>query len=257
MRIATFNANSIRSRLDIVLAWLESHRPDALCIQETKVQDTEFPEAPIREAGYHAVFRGQKAYNGVAFLAREEPAEVRAGFEDEGPADASRLLQAKVGPVTIVNTYVPQGREIDHVMYGYKQEWFARLRRYFDERFEHQDLLLWLGDLNVAAEEIDVHNPKERTNHVCYHRDARAAFKNCRAWGFEDVFRKHHPEPGHYTFFDYRTRDAAKRGLGWRIDYLLASPALAATCSDAFIDVEPRKADKPSDHTFLAADFDV
>jgi exodeoxyribonuclease-3 len=156
-----------------------------------------------------------------------------------------------------VNTYVPQGREIDHVMFKYKQEWFARLRRYFDEQFTTKDLLVWLGDLNVAFDEIDVHNPKERTNHVCYHKDARAAFANCRAWGFEDVFRRHQPDPGHYTFFDYRTRDAVGRNLGWRIDYVLASPALAQKSTDAFIDLEPRKGEKPSDHTFLAADFDV
>jgi exodeoxyribonuclease-3 len=102
---------------------------------------------------------------------------------------------------------------------------------------------------------MDVHNPRERKSHVCYHQDARDAFRACCDWGFVDVFRKHHPEPGHYTFFDYRRADAVERGLGWRIDYILASPALAEKSVDAYIDLEPRRAEKPSDHTFLVAEF--
>lgn len=256
MRIATFNANSIRSRLDAVLAWLGRERPDVLCVQETKVQDAEFPADPIRAAGYHVTFRGQKAYNGVAVISRAEPDEVAFGLDDE-PRDESRLLHARFGKLHVVNTYVPQGREVEHEMFQYKLQWFRRLRAYFDKRFKTSDLLLWTGDLNVAAEPEDVHNPAERGNHVCYHADARSAFAACRAWGFVDVYRRHHPEPGRYTFFDYRTPNAAKRGLGWRIDYLLASPALAKTSRAAEIDVEPRLAPKSSDHTFLFADFDL
>lgn len=254
MRIATFNANSIRSRLDTVLGWLGRERPDILCVQETKVQDAEFPADPIRAAGYRVTFRGQKAYNGVAVISRAEPDEVAFGLDDE-PRDEPRLLHARFGKLHVVNTYVPQGREVEHEMFQYKLQWFRRLRAYFDKRFETSDLLLWTGDLNVAAAPEDVHNPAERGNHVCYHADARAAFAACRAWGFVDVYRKHHPEPGRYTFFDYRTPNAAKRGLGWRIDYLLASPALAKTSRAAEIDLEPRLAPKSSDHTFLFADF--
>lgn len=256
MRIATFNCNSIRSRMDVILAWLEEHRPDALCLQETKVQDSEFPAQPLEGAGWHVVFRGEKAYNGVALISKLAAANVQFGLDDT-PRDETRLLSARLGKITVVNTYVPQGREVEHPMYRYKIEWFARLRRYFDRRFKPTDLVLWTGDLNVAAEPMDVHNPDERGNHVCYHIDARKAFAACRAWGFVDVFRKHHPEPGQYTFFDYRTPKAAERGLGWRIDYLLASPALAARSTCAYIDVKPRLARKSSDHTFLAAEFTV
>ena len=256
MLIATFNANSIRSRMDVILRWLADHKPDALCIQETKVQDAEFPRRPIEDAGYHVVFKGQKAYNGVALLSRTPPAEVSAGLDDE-PRDEPRLLHAKIGPVHIVNTYVPQGRDIHHEMYAYKLAWFGRLRRFFDQRFKKTDLLVWAGDLNVAAEPIDVHSPELYGNHVCYHEAAREAFAKCRAWGFVDVFRKHHPEPGHYTFFDYRTPDAVNKGVGWRIDYLLASPALAEKCTGAAIDLKPRLESKPSDHTVLMAAFDV
>jgi len=256
MRIATFNANSIRSRLDLILKWMDAQKADVLCIQETKVQDSEFPEEIIQASGYHVVYKGMKAYNGVALISRTAPDEVSFGLDTE-PRDEPRLLFARIGKLNIVNTYVPQGREVEHEMFRYKLDWFKRLRQYFDKRFKKEDLLLWTGDLNVAAEPIDVHNPETRKNHVCYHADARKAFTECRAWGFVDVFRKHHPEPGQYTFFDYRTINAAKRGLGWRIDYLLASPALADQCRNAFIDIEPRLKTKPSDHTFLVGDFDI
>lgn len=254
MLLATFNCNSIRSRMDVILRWLGKHRPDALCLQETKVQDAEFPRGPIEAAGWHVVFRGEKAYNGVAIVSRKPLSDVSFGLDDR-PRDETRLACARIGKVHLVNTYVPQGREVDHPMYRYKIEWFARLRRYFERHFSSKDLLAWTGDLNVAAEPMDVHNPEERGNHVCYHADARRAFADCRAWGFADVFRRHHPEPGQYTFFDYRTPNAAKRGLGWRIDYILASPALAAKSRGAWIDLEPRLATPSSDHTFLAAEF--
>ncbi len=257
MRIATFNANSIRSRMPVLARWLAAQRPDILCIQETKVQDSEFPVADIEALGYRAAFRGEKAYNGVAVLSRVPADEVALGFRDGGPADETRFLTARFGALSVVNTYVPQGRELDHPMFRYKLEWFARLRRHFDHAFKPSDLVLWVGDLNVAAEPADVHSPEDYANHVCFHVDARRAFAECRAWGFVDVFRKFHPEPGQFSFFDYRTPNAAKRGIGWRLDYLLASPALAARARDAFIDMTPRLEEKPSDHTPVAGDFDL
>ena len=164
-------------------------------------------------------------------------------------------FRARLGNITIVNTYVPQGRALDDAMYPYKLKWFRRLRKWFDRRFGPDDLVVWTGDLNVAATAIDVHHPEQHENHVCYHIDVRKAFAACCARGFVDVFRKHHPEPGQFTFFDYRTVNAVKRGLGWRVDYILASRALAAKSVDAHIDLAPRLGPKPSDHTFLAAEF--
>lgn len=255
MRLATFNCNSVRSRLDTVLRWLDENQPDVLCLQETKVQDHEFPLDPFRAAGWQVAFRGMKAYNGVAMISKKPADEIRFGLDDE-PADEPRVAHARFGEVHVVNTYVPQGRLIEHEMFAYKCKWFARLKQVFAARFKPTDRVIWTGDLNVAAEPIDVHNPKEREDHVCYHIDARRAFADCRTWGFEDVFRKFHPEPGHYTFFDYRTVFSAKKGLGWRIDYILATPAQASRATKSWIDVEPRLREKPSDHCFLAADFD-
>jgi len=257
VRIATFNANSVRSRLDAILGWLRTHDPDALCLQETKAQDADFPARPFADAGWHVAFRGEKAYNGVAVVSRLKPAQVRFGLDDGGPADEARLLCARIGPVWVVNTYVPQGREIEHPMYRYKIEWFRRLRQYFDRHFSARSPLVWVGDMNVAPQPIDVHNAERQARHVCYHEDARQAYADALGWGFVDVFRLHHPEPGHYTFFDYRMAGSVSRGMGWRVDHILASPALARRCTGAFIDLEPRRRPGASDHTFMVADFDV
>lgn len=257
MKIATFNVNSIRSRMGILLDWLSENRPDVVCLQETKVVDAEFPLAPIRDAGYHAAYRGEKSYNGVAILSLAEPSVVRFGLDDGGPADETRLVCVTVGSVHVVNTYVPQGREIDHPMYRYKIEWFDRLAKYFDRHFTPRQQVVWAGDLNIAPQAMDIHNSEQQADHVCYHVDVRSAFARTMEWGFVDVFRKHHPEPGCYTFFDYRQRDAVGRNLGWRIDHILATRPLAAKSAGAVIDLAPRLKEKPSDHTVLMAEFDL
>ncbi|MEI6563127.1 MAG: exodeoxyribonuclease III [bacterium] len=257
MKIATFNVNSVRSRMGILLDWLRDHQPDVMAIQETKVVDADFPVAPFREAGYHVAFKGEKSYNGVAILSLREPGEVRFGLDDGGPADATRLAHVKMGAVHVVNTYIPQGRDIEHEMYRYKLQWFERLRGYFERHFKPADQVVWVGDFNVAPAAMDIHNSKQQANHVCYHVDARNAFARTQAWGFVDVFRKHHPEPGQYTFFDYRQRDSVKKNCGWRIDFIMATQALAAKSVDAKIDLAPRLAEKPSDHTVLMAEFRV
>ncbi len=256
MLIATFNANSIRSRLPAVIAWIRNYQPDILCIQETKVQDHEFPLALFEQEKLHVAFRGEKSYNGVAILSRQEPDAVAFGFDDGGPADETRFCHATFGSLHVVNTYVPQGREIDHPMYQYKLEWFRRLRAWFDRHFTPATPLIWLGDLNVAPQPEDIHNAEKQENHVCFHESVRQAFSETCAWGFTDVFRKFHPEPGAFTFFDYRTPQAAKRAMGWRIDHILATKPAAEAATDAFIDLEPRLQEKPSDHTFLCARFD-
>jgi len=257
MKIATFNANSIRSRLEIILGWLKTNKPDVLCVQETKVVDKDFPSLAFVEAGYNVIFRGEKSYNGVALISLQKPSEIRFGFDDGGQADETRLVCAKVGPVYVVNTYVPQGREIDNPMYPYKLEWFKRLKAYFSRHFTMKTKLVWVGDFNVAPEAMDIHNAEMQENHVCYHIDVRKAFADTTGWGFVDVFRKHHPEPGQYSFFDYRTINAVQRNMGWRVDHILATPALAAKSTDSYIDLKPRLLDKPSDHTFMVAEFDV
>lgn len=257
MKIATFNVNSIRSRALAVTDWLAENKPDVLCLQETKVQDQDFPVAAFADSGYQVIFRGEKSYNGVAILSKAKPSDVRFGMDDGLAPDETRLIAARFGPVQVVNTYVPQGRAIEHEMYRYKLQWFERLRKWFDRHFTPRMLLAWVGDLNVAPEAKDIHNANQQANHVCYHQAARNAFERTKAWGFEDVFRKYHPEGGQYTFFDYRTANALKRHMGWRVDHILATRALAAKSLASYIDLAPRLKPKASDHTVLAAEFKV
>jgi exodeoxyribonuclease-3 len=256
MKIATFNANSIRSRLPIILQWLEEHQPDVLGIQETKVQDADFPKEAIEAAGWHVVFKGEKSYNGVALICRQAPTDVRFGFEDGGPADETRLVRAVVDGVPVVNTYVPQGRAIDHAMYKYKLRWYKRLKNLFETEYAPDRPLAWIGDINIAVEPIDVTTPEAHRNDPCYHADARDAYLDVYGYGFEDVFRKHHPGEPVYSFFDYRVPNAVKRNIGWRIDYVLATAPLAERSLSCDIDLEPRRMEKPSDHTFMMAEFE-
>lgn len=257
-KIATFNVNSIRTRLEQVLAWLDREAPDALALQETKVQDHEFPAAAFVGHGYHIVYRGQKSHAGVALATREEPQQVSFGLDDAGEPDEARLISARVCGLAIVNTYVPQGREVESPHFAYKLEWLRRLRAYLERHYTPATPLLWVGDLNVAPEEIDVHDPQALRNHVDFHPEARAALQAVCAWGLEDVFRRRYPgESGHYTYWDYRVRNAVERNIGWRIDHIMATEPLAARCTQAWIDVDARRAERPSDHTLLVAEFDL
>lgn len=256
-KVATYNCNSIRSRLPLVLSWLSRERPDVLCLQETKTPDAEFPARAFQEAGYHVVFRGFKGQAGVAVATRAEPTGVHFGLDD-GPADEDRLILLWVRGIPLVNTYVPQGQSVESPMFQYKLEWLARLKRFFARRFSPEEPLLWCGDFNVAPEAIDVHSPDKLQNHVDFHPKARAALEEIRRWGFVDVFRKHHPgEPGQYTFWDYRVPQALERNLGWRVDHIWATRPLAERSVRAWIDREARRAERPSDHTFLVAEFDL
>ena len=255
-KIATFNANSIRVRLPQIMSWMKDNEADVVCVQETKVQDEDFPQSPIEDAGLHVAFAGQKSHAGVAILARPELHNVQAGFDDGD--DKPRLLRAEINGVHVVNTYVPQGRSPDSDQFEYKLAWFERLKQFFDRHYDPDDLLVWLGDLNVATEDIDVYDPNRLRGHVDFHPEAQAALETVREWGFVDVFRKHHPEePEKFTYWDYRARNPIERGVGWRVDHIWATPALAEKSTTSWIDVDARKAERPSDHTFLVAEFNL
>jgi len=258
IKIATYNVNSIRSRLHIIIPWLEKNRPTALCMQETKVEDEKFPADEFKAAGYHVIYKGGKKYNGVAMASVDRAEAVFFGLDDEGPADADRLLCGVVAGISIVNTYVPQGYERESPRFQYKLQWFKRLRAFFAKRHSPEEPLVWCGDLNVAPDDIDVHNPKRILGHVCFNPEVWAGLAEVTAWGFTDVFRRHHPgEAGQYTFFDYRVPKSVERGLGWRVDHIFATAPLAARSRSCVIDMGPRLAEKPSDHTIMVAEFEV
>ena len=254
--VATYNCNSIRTRLPLVLDWLQRHAPALLCLQETKVQDADFPLAPFEELGYYVAHRGQKAHAGVAMISQEPLQDVSYGLDDGDPPDEARLVRGALHGIAVVNTYVPQGYAVDAPQFQYKLAWFRRLRAFFERHYSPTQLLLWMGDLNVAPEEIDVHDPKRLKNHVDFHPDARAALEEVRTWGFVDVFRRHHPnEPGHYSYWDYRVPKALERNIGWRVDHIWTTAPLAERSLRAWIDIEARAAERPSYHTFVAAEF--
>ena len=255
MKIATFNTNSIRARLPILTDWLEAERPDVLCLQETKVQDKDFPVSAMESLGYGAIYRGQKSYNGVAILSRHFMDRVR--YHLSGEEEEARYIEARIVDIPIINVYVPQGFAVGTEKFQYKLDWLQKLMTSLQSRYDPALPLVLVGDFNVATDSRDVFDAEEMAGEVGFHPDEQALVGDLTAWGLVDLFRKHHQEGGQYTFWDYRIPNAFKRKMGWRIDYILATPALAERCKGAWIDTEPRVRQKPSDHTFLIAEFDL
>jgi exodeoxyribonuclease-3 len=253
MKIATFNVNGLRARLPIVIKWLKENEPDILCVQETKVQDHEFPVDAFDEINYQYSFKGQKSYNGVAVFSKNDIKNISFGFEDE-PKDESRLIKANIRDINIVNTYIPQGYSTESDKFKYKLNWFKRLQKYFDKNFKPNDPVIWVGDFNIAPEAIDVYDPESVLGHVCYHPDVHKVLTKVVQWGFTDTFRMNCDQPGQYSFWDYRM-NAFRRNLGWRLDFIMATKPLVERCTNCSIDKEPRKAQRPSDHTPVIAEF--
>lgn len=256
MKVATFNVNSIRARLLTVLDWLKKESPDALCIQETKVPDSEFPGEDFKKAGFYSVFRGEKGYNGVAILSKKPPENVHIGF-DRNETEGSRIIAANISGIPVVNTYVPQGFNPLSEKFREKLDWFLKLHDYFSSSFRSDEPLLWMGDFNVAPEPADVHDPRRLLGHVGFHPDEHATLRKFKKWGFVDVFRLHDKSPERYTFWDYRLRNAVEKNKGWRIDHIWATKPMAERSVKAWIDMKPRLSDRPSDHTVLVAEFRI
>jgi exodeoxyribonuclease-3 len=254
VKIASYNVNSIRKRLPIVLDWLHKHQPDVMCLQETKIQDQDFPAAQLIEAGYHSTYRGMKGFNGVATLTRTAPEHILHGLQEGPDSEDTRVLQTVVNGIPIVNSYVPQGQNIATEKYTFKLVWFRRIRRYFEQHLDPAKPAIWLGDLNVAPEPIDVYHPDRRVNDPDFHIDARTAYKEVLSWGWIDLFRERYPDRVQYTYWDY-FRNALKNNWGWRIDHILVTAPLAAACQHVEVDMEPREIPNTSDHTVVWAEF--
>ena len=247
MKFATWNVNSIRARMPRVGAWLAEHQPEVLCIQETKVTDEDFPELEMRASGYVSTLFGQKTYNGVAVLSRLPPTDVERGFGDGIHDPEARFLAATVRGIRFLCAYVPNGQSVGSEKFVYKLEWLRRLRAYLDARVRRDIDVVLCGDFNVAPEPRDVHDPGIWDGQVLFHPDERAALQKVLAWGMVDLFRKHHPESGLFSWWDYRQL-SFPRNRGLRIDHLLGTSSVAARCSDALIDRNARKGKQPSDH---------
>jgi exodeoxyribonuclease-3 len=256
MKIATWNVNSIRVRLQTVLDWMDQARADVLCLQEIKVTDELFPAASFQALGYHVTVSGQKTYNGVAIVSKYRMTDVLAEFPDYNAQGQKRLVAVTTGQIRLINVYVPQGSSPDSSKFVYKLEFISKLRDYLEQLHDPEELLVLTGDFNVAPEGRDVYDAEAMEGEIGFHPEERAALQELMNWGFRDVFRQHHKESGLYSWWDYRA-GAFRRNMGLRIDHIWASPPLAALSVDSGMDKEQRSLPKPSDHIPVWATFDL
>ena len=255
MKIATWNVNSLGVRLPQVLDWLATEQPNILALQETKLVDEKFPLAAIEAAGYRALYAGQKTYNGVALLSRAPGGGVVTtipGLDDP----QRRVLAASVDGVRVINLYVPNGESVGSDKYRYKLDWLARLTDWLRTELVSHPQLVVLGDLNIAPEPRDVHDPKLWEGSVLFSEPERAAFRRLLELGLCDSFRLFEQADQSFSWWDYRMQ-AFRRNRGLRIDHILASEPLCQVCAACRIDKAPRMHERPSDHAPVIAEFSV
>ncbi len=253
--IATWNVNSLRVRLPQLLEWLDRVAPDIVGLQETKVVDGDFPQAQLAAAGYHAVFCGQRTYNGVALLSRQPPAEPLMGFPRREEDPQRRCIAASYGDLRVVNAYVPNGSAVGSDKYAYKLGWLSDFQRYLVTALEQSPRLLVMGDFNIAPADVDVHDPAAWQGQVLVSPAERAAFAELAGLGLHDAFRALHPAQQAFTWWDYRGA-GFRRNHGLRIDHILVSSPLLDDCRDCQVELELRRAERPSDHAPLLLQLD-
>ncbi|MFO7628345.1 MAG: exodeoxyribonuclease III [Prochlorococcaceae cyanobacterium] len=255
MRIATWNVNSVRTRLDQVRGWLQQERPEVLCLQETKVDDPLFPHQAFAELGYSSAISGQKAYNGVAILSRRPLEDVQIGFAALLPGDEAaaaldeqkRLISALIDGVRVLNLYVPNGSSLSSDKYAYKLNWLACLQRYLSAQERQEDPLAMVGDFNIAPEARDIHDPERLSGGIMASPAERAALQAALGERLSDVFRIFEPASGHWSWWDYRN-GAWDRDQGWRIDHIYLCEELLNCATGCLIHKASRGNEQPSDH---------
>ncbi|BBK44383.1 exodeoxyribonuclease III [Allostella vacuolata] len=248
MKIATYNVNGVNGRLPVLLRWLAEARPDVACLQELKAPQARFPEAAIRQAGYGAVWHGQKSRNGVAILARgSDPVETRRGLPGDADDSQSRYLEAVVDGLIVGCLYLPNGNPAPGPKFAYKLRWLDRLAAYAAELVALDLPVVLAGDYNVIPDDLDVYRPERWRDDALFRPEVRAAFHGLLAQGWTDALRARHPGERLYTFWDY-LRDAWGRDAGLRLDHLLLSPAMTGQLREAGVDRPVRGWEKASDH---------
>jgi exodeoxyribonuclease-3 len=255
VKIATWNVNSLNVRLQHVLEWLDTARPDVLVLQEIKQATEAFPAETFAEIGYHGVANGQKTYNGVAVLSLSESADHVTdfpGFEDP----QRRILASTIDGVRVVNLYVPNGSEVGSEKYAYKLGWLDALKGFLEAEMASHEKLVVLGDFNIAPDDRDVYDPEKWGDAILCSPKERAALEELIDLGLSDVFRQFEQPEATFSWWDYRAA-GFRRNAGLRIDLILASKALAEHCESSYIDREPRTWERPSDHTPVIAEFAI
>ena len=256
MKIATWNVNSINVRMPQLLEWLETADVDVVCVQETKTVDENFPAAALKDAGYEAVFMGQKSYNGVAILSKYPIEDVQKNFLDDDDESPKRLIAATIKGIRIVNTYIPNGSELWSDKFTFKLDWLQRLRRLFDETCDSSNDVLLCGDFNVAMDELDVWSVPAMQGKLHFSKPERAAMHYVKQWGFVDLFRKMNGDVQQFSWWDYRA-GAWQKNQGLRIDHIWTSASFADKCTGCWIDKAPRALTLPSDHAPVIAEFAI
>jgi len=254
MKIATWNVNSINVRMPQLLAWLEAAEPDVVSIQETKTVDDGFPAEALKNAGYDAVFMGEKSYNGVAIISKFPLESVQKNLPDDTAESQKRFIAATTRGIRIVNTYIPNGSELWSDKFKFKLDWLQRLRRYFDETCDSETDVILCGDFNVAIDDRDVWDPPAMAGKLHFSKPERAAIHHVKQWGFTDLYRKMNNDKQEFSWWDYRA-GAWQRNRGLRIDHLWASASLAERCTRCVIDRSTRGLTLPSDHAPVIAEF--
>ena len=248
MKIATYNVNGVNGRLPVLLRWLEESKPDVVCLQELKAPEEKFPLQAINDAGYHAIWHGQKSWNGVAILSRgEKPEEVRRALPGDPEDLHSRYIEAKVNGIVLGCLYLPNGNPYPGVKFEYKLGWFKRLTKHAKDLLAKDVPTILAGDFNVMPTELDVYKPERWVNDALFRIEVREAFKTLVDQGWTDAIRKLYPKEVIYTFFDY-FRNAYERNAGLRIDHFLLSQHVARRLKSAGVDREVRGWEKTSDH---------
>lgn len=252
-KIASWNVNSLNVRLPHVLAWLDGAQPDVLALQETKLTDDRFPVQELMDEGYHSVFSGQKTYNGVAILSREQavdPVTDIPGLDDP----QRRILAATLGDVRVVNLYVVNGSEVGSEKFEHKLHWLEQVTAWLAREINEFENVIVLGDFNIVPDDRDVHDPEGWREKILCSTPEREALGEILGLGLQDTFRLFEQAERTWSWWDYRM-NAFRRKMGLRIDLILASKAMAQCCTASYVDIEPRRQDRPSDHTPVIAEF--
>lgn len=255
MKIASWNVNSLRVRLPHVIEWLKTQNVDILALQETKTQDADFPEEEFRELGYHVVFSGQKTYNGVAVISRDNPLDVETDVP-ELTDPQRRILASTCAGVRVLNLYVVNGSEVGSEKYEYKLNWLDKVTNYVQQQQSQFPNFVILGDFNIAPADVDVHDPELWHERILCSTPERAALSRILDSGFKDTFRLFQQPEKTFSWWDYRG-GGFRRNHGLRIDLILASQAMSHYCISSIVDKEPRTWERPSDHAPVIAEFSL
>jgi exodeoxyribonuclease-3 len=250
--LASWNVNSINVRLGHLLSWLQEISPDVVCLQETKTVDEKFPADALASLGYSSQYYGEKSYNGVAIVSKLPLERVQKGFKQDVEPGSKRFIEAQIGPLRVLNCYIPNGQAVGSEKYLYKMMWLEGLLNHLKK--EHDPLLplLLCGDFNIAPEDRDIYDAADTVESIMCSTEEREKLASIRSWGLEDAFRKHNQENGQFTWWDYRM-GGFRRNIGFRIDHIYCTKPAYAACRAAFIDKSPRKLERPSDHTPILA----